>query len=125
MTDLPPGVLTGDSGQTYLIGDLIGATEPAGPCDAAEFGGSPTINAVTGECRCLVCARCGHHTGNAHQGHYWMFCKVLAARLRAELAPGEQLGAGEFMRRASRDEFHMCCPEPDGCELEPKEAPGA
>lgn len=27
-------------------------------------------------CRCLVCARCGKHTGNSTQGHYWGFCSV-------------------------------------------------
>lgn len=39
-------------------------------------------------CRCVVCARCGHHTGNAHQGHYWSFCK----------STGKLEG------------FHFCCP---------------
>lgn len=44
-------------------------------------------------CRCLVCSRCGHHTGNTSQGHYWSYCKVT--------------------RQDER--FHMCCP--DDCEL--------
>lgn len=45
-------------------------------------------------CRCTICGRCGHHTGNSNQGHYWRLCKVT-----------------KTMR-----EFHQCCP--DDCELE-------
>lgn len=45
-------------------------------------------------CRCLVCSRCGKHTGNNTQGHYWSFCSVTAT-LR---------------------DYHFCCPE--NCELE-------
>lgn len=45
-------------------------------------------------CRCIVCGRCGHHTGNSHQGHYWSFCAVT---------------------RTQR-EFHFCCP--GNCQLE-------
>ena len=45
-------------------------------------------------CRCIVCARCGRHTGDSNQGHYWSYCKVIA----------------------DTREFHFCCP--DGCELE-------
>lgn len=41
-----------------------------------------------------LCARCGEHTGNNHQGHYWRWCKVTGT-LR---------------------DFHMCCP--GNCELE-------
>lgn len=44
-------------------------------------------------CRCIVCARCGHHTGNNTQGHYWALCKVTC----------------------KVEDFHMCCP--DDCEL--------
>lgn len=44
-------------------------------------------------CRCMVCGRCGHHTGNNTQGHYWAYCKV---------------------NKDSKD-FHFCCP--DDCEL--------
>lgn len=47
----------------------------------------------SGKCRCLVCSRCGHHTGNSHQGHYWSYCKVT--------------------KKVER--FHFCCP--DDCEL--------
>lgn len=46
------------------------------------------------QCRCTVCARCGHHTGNSHQGHHWKLCQVTGT-----------------MR-----EFHFCCP--GDCELE-------
>ncbi len=45
-------------------------------------------------CRCLICARCGQHTGNNTQGHCWRLCQV----------------TGTF-----RD-IHMCCP--GDCELE-------
>ena len=45
-------------------------------------------------CRCMVCSRCEHHTGNSTQGHYWAYCKVTGTR---------------------RD-FHFCCP--GNCELE-------
>lgn len=45
-------------------------------------------------CRCVVCGRCGHHTGNSTQGHYWRFC-----------APARAMAA----------EFHFCCP--GNCEL--------
>lgn len=53
---------------------------------------SPTLY-PDGGCRCVVCARCGHHTGNSHQGHFWAFCKVT---------------------RSIR-EPHFCCP--GDCEL--------
>jgi hypothetical protein len=81
-----------------------------GMCDAD----TPTVG-QDGRCRCLVCARCGHHTGNSHQGHYWSHCKVLAGRVNASLAPGETLPIAEFLRRTSRD-FHFCCP--GDCEFE-------
>ena len=45
-------------------------------------------------CRCLVCGRCGKHTGNNTQGHWWSLCK----------ATGTIRG------------HHFCCPS--GCELE-------
>jgi hypothetical protein len=61
------------------------------PCDAKN----PSV--VDGHCRCMVCARCGHHTGNATQGHYWALCKATGT-IR---------------------EFHFCCDDPAfGCELE-------
>jgi hypothetical protein len=46
------------------------------------------------ECRCLYCGRCGEHTGNSHQGHYWGYCKVTK----------------------SIREAHFCCP--GDCELD-------
>lgn len=49
-------------------------------------------------CRCLVCARCDHHTGNSHQGHYWSMCRVT--------------------KRTERP--HFCCP--NDCELQGKSA---
>jgi hypothetical protein len=63
-------------------------------CDAPR--GASYLNVLTGEsfCRCIVCSRCGHHTGNSNQGHYWGVCKV--AKTKREL--------------------HFCCP--DNCELE-------
>lgn len=94
-------------------------------CDAAEFGAAATL-LVIGDpgsgCRCIVCGRCGHHTGNAHQGHYWRLCKVLLGRARDSLPPGETLSLDELHKRALR-EFHFCCPDPEfGCELEAEEA---
>ncbi len=44
-------------------------------------------------CRCVVCARCGHHTGNTSQGHYWRLCT----------------------RTGHMEVFHFCCP--GDCEL--------
>lgn len=108
LPEMSPGtVLKGESGAGYVIvGEPIAYGAPPGDvCDAAEWGGVPTV-APDGSCRCVVCPRCGHHTGNAHQGHYWGFCKVT---------------------RTVR-EFHTCCPDPEfGCELEDSEAevPGA
>jgi hypothetical protein len=74
----------------------------AAGCDALV---SPSIvhtvndeGGIVYRCRCIVCARCGHHTGNANQGHYWAWCKV-EQRMR---------------------DFHFCCP--DDCELpEPRD----
>lgn len=61
-------------------------------CDAPR----PSVYWHDGEwiCRCLICARCGHHTGNATQGHHWGHCKVTG----------------------TVREPHFCCP--DDCELE-------
>lgn len=66
-------------------------------CDAEE----PSVYMGTDGtyvCRCMVCARCGHHTGNANQGHYWRACSVTKT-LR---------------------EFHFCCP--GDCALEASDA---
>jgi len=66
-------------------------------CEYANYGlvtateQGPELEMV---CRCIVCARCNKHTGNATQGHHWGWCKV----------------TGTFR------EGHFCCP--DDCELE-------
>lgn len=73
------------------------ATPPG--CDANEFGSYASVY-TDGRCRCLVCARCGHHTGNGTQGHYWTWCKVT---------------------RSMRTN-HFCCPDSEfGCELEARD----
>lgn len=76
-------------GGRYQITGLIGTDAGPGPCDATD---PPTYS--DGRCRCVVCARCGKHTGNSNQGHFWAFCKVT---------------------KGMRD-FHLCCP--GDCELE-------
>ena len=68
---------------------------PPPDCDAAEWGGAATV--YGGRCRCIVCARCGHHVANSAQGHHWDWCTVT----RSMRVP------------------HFCCPDPAfGCELE-------
>jgi hypothetical protein len=68
---------------------------PPPDCDAAEWGGTATV--YGGRCRCIVCARCGHHAANSAQGHHWNWCTVTR----------------------SMREPHFCCPDPAfGCELE-------
>lgn len=52
------------------------------------------VNPLIVLCRCVICTRCGEHTGNSNQGHFWAYCKVTHT-FRA---------------------FHFCCP--DQCELE-------
>ena len=56
----------------------------------------------------MVCERCGQHTGNYTQGHYWGLCKVLTAR-------------GVPFADAVR-EAHFCCP--GDCALEAPTPPG-
>ena len=92
---LKPGdVLKGESGKEWVIGGLIGTTAgPDSECDAE----TPSVYHMpdgTTACRCMICPRCHHHTGNAHQGHNWAYCKVTGT-----------------MR-----DFHFCCP--GNCELE-------
>ena len=100
------------------LGEVIGlAPVPGSACDAGPAASTMQMADGTTVCRCVVCPRCGHHTENSHQGHYWQTCKVLSARVRAGLAPGETLEVTEFMRRTSR-EFHLCCGNEFGCELE-------
>ncbi len=62
-------------------------------CDAPPPGPVYMGPNDTFVCRCVVCARCKHHTGNSNQGHYWAWCKVLK----------------------SMQVHHFCCP--DNCEL--------
>lgn len=70
---------------------------PVPGCDV-ELPSVYVVDVVDGNpvygCRCVVCGRCGRHTGNSNQGHYWAYCKVT---------------------RGMRD-FHFCCP--NDCELE-------
>ena len=120
--DLPPSrddtLREGLAAKGFILGGVIGlAPVPGSACDA-EAAGRYHMPDGTTACRCVVCPRCGHHTGNSHQGHYWRACKVLAERLRAELEPGETLPAGEFMRRTCREDWHFCCGNEFGCELE-------
>ena len=104
------------------LGGVIGlAPVPGSACDAGAAASVYREPGGTIVCRCVVCSRCGHHTGNSHQGHYWAFCKVLAARVTAALEPGEVLAAGELMKRACR-EHHFCCGNEFGCELEADDA---
>jgi hypothetical protein len=65
--------------------------EPVNPpgCDSP----APASLDGNGGCRCLVCGRCGHHTGDNNQGHWWAWCTVT---------------------RTLR-EHHFCCP--GDCEL--------
>lgn len=98
-----PVILTGASGKQYELGATIGSwgTHPQSECDA-EDAGSYYGPDGTFVCRCVVCGRCGKHTGNSHQGHYWAICQ-------AWLKQGKGLSG-------SKREFHFCCP--DNCELE-------
>lgn len=67
-----------------------GCDAPAGQA-SIYFGYDGTLI-----CRCMVCDRCGRHTGNSHQGHYWAFCQDTG----------------------HTREFHFCCP--NDCELKEK-----
>lgn len=63
------------------------------PCEQGPAASIIRTEAGKYECRCLICARCGHHTGNSHQGHYWSYCSV----------------TGQIERP------HFCCP--GDCEI--------
>lgn len=80
--------------------DWLDPLRPVG-CDAEHPSMYQMPDGST-SCRCVVCGRCGKHTGNSHQGHYWSMCKVWLKQGR---------GLNESMR-----DFHFCCP--DDCELE-------
>lgn len=73
----------------YVVTGHVGTFGGNSPCD------HPSASRIGDRCRCIVCSRCGRHTGNAHQGHYWAHCKVTK----------------------TRREFHLCCPD-GNCELE-------
>ena len=98
--DMPPpsddALRTGLAAQGLVLGDVIGlAPVPGSACDAE----APSVYQMpdgTTVCRCVVCPRCGHHTGNSHQGHNWGMCKVTRT-----------------VRVA-----HFCCGNEFGCELE-------
>lgn len=80
-----------------VLGEVIGlAPVPRSACDAGA--GASILHLPDGStaCRCIVCPRCGHHTGNSHQGHHWGMCKVT----RTVRVP------------------HFCCGNGFGCELE-------
>lgn len=69
-------------------------THPLKPANCDYEGTDPISWDGHGNCRCLICGRCGHHTGNNTQGHLWGFCQVT-----------------KTVR-----EGHYCCP--GDCELE-------
>jgi hypothetical protein len=75
-------------------------TAASARCDAPEPRPLYVVDngdgSVTYGCRCIVCARCEHHTGNATQGHHWAWCQVTK----------------------SLREPHFCCP--GACEYETK-----
>jgi hypothetical protein len=98
--DMPPpsdDALRADLAALGLVlGDVIGlAPVPGSACDSATATVMPMPDGTT-VCRCVVCPRCGHHTGNSHQGHNWGFCTVA----RTVRVP------------------HFCCGNEFGCELE-------
>ena len=97
MSFRPGDVIRGDSGHEWVIGGLVGmAADPDQPCDAPD-GGEYMFPDGTIRCRCIVCPRCHHHTGNSNQGHYWKLCKATGT---------------------VREKFHFCCLDPEfGCEL--------
>jgi hypothetical protein len=90
--------------------------DDTGPCDAEEWGATPSY--ADGHCRCLVCSRCGHHTGNSTFGHWGTHCRVLA--YRTDRSGFESVGA--WIEATGRPQPHLCCPDPAfGCEIEPGE----
>ena len=84
------------AGMGFVLGEVIGlAPVPGDVCDSPAASRMPMPDGTI-ICRCVVCPRCGHHTGNSHQGHNWGFCKVTRT-----------------VRVA-----HFCCGNEFGCELE-------
>jgi hypothetical protein len=73
---------------------------PGNPDPACDAPPESPASYEDGHCRCVICARCHHHTGNSHQGHYWSYCRL----------------------RRGPQGFHFCCPDPAfGCSLDMKE----
>jgi hypothetical protein len=66
----------------------------AKPADC-DYPGNPSVR--NGRCMCIVCARCKHHTGNGHTGHYTTWCRV------TQRPDGQE------------QDGHFCCP--GDCEL--------
>lgn len=120
MTDHEDALREALAAKGYTLGAPIGLGQmPGETCDAETPSFYQMPDGSSG-CRCTVCPRCGHHTGNSHQGHYWAMCKALAERVRAEeSATGKQVPFGEYVKRTTR-EFHFCCGNEFGCELEPE-----
>jgi len=91
--------------------DTVGGHEPAPSrapnCDAED---APLYMGLDGawSCRCVVCARCGRHTGNSNQGHYWAFCRDQP--LTRTTRKGKRV--------YNRQPHHFCCPPPHGCALD-------
>jgi hypothetical protein len=56
-------------------------------------------------CRCLICARCGHHTGNNTQGHFWRLCNVQMKLHYTKHKAKNQWSCTECM-----PDYHQCCP---------------
>jgi len=118
--ELPGEALKGElAAKGFALGSVIGlAPVPGSACDAGAGASQYQMPDGTIVCRCVVCPRCGHHTGNSHQGHYWRACKVLSGRVRDGLKPGETLSTAQWMRRTCRENWHFCCGNEFGCELE-------
>jgi hypothetical protein len=82
----------------------IAALDREGVCKVTEYPNPPGCDAEVQSgwymqsdgsfaCRCTICARCGKHTGNSNQGHYWAHCR----------------------KTGKTEKFHFCCP--GDCEL--------
>lgn len=71
-------------------------------CDSPDPPSVYVNDAGEHVCHCIVCARCKHHTGNANQGHYWLWCSVT---------------------KTESKKWHFCCP--GNCELQVEESGNA
>ena len=80
--------------------------------NGCNFDGAPSLymgHDGTYVCRCIVCGRCEHHTGNSTQGHYWAVCHV--QRKFHDLHKTKAL----MDCKKCMPDFHFCCK--DDCEL--------